>query len=184
MSRWLGLIGFALLWALPGLAQPAVGVTPGLLAPDFQLPVVAPPDQELFQLSATRGQVVVLVFWFFNCLPCRAEAPFFSMALERYGARGLQVVGVNRGDGEAQIQAFADLFHARYPLLADPGNVVNDRYLVVGFPTTIFIARDGVIAERVVGLETTNEAEFAQRLEERLAGLLGAPGQGSGGQAL
>ena len=171
--RWAMALGLALLLALPwGLAQPATGVTPGLLATDFQLSVVSPPDHPPFQLSAAQGDVVVLVFWFFNCLPCRAEAPFFSAALERYGAQGLQVVGVNRGDSETQIRAFAGLFNARYPLLADPGNVVNDRYLVVGFPTTIFIGRDGVIAERVVGLESADGAEFARRLAERLEALL------------
>jgi peroxiredoxin Q/BCP len=96
-------------------------------APDFTLPTGS---GEPFQLSALRGQPVVLYFYPKDDTPgCTAEACAFRDQYEDFLTLGAQVVGVS-SDSETSHQKFAQKHRLPFPLLADAGGQVRKLYEV------------------------------------------------------
>lgn len=133
-------------------------------APDFTL---ATPDGETVTLSALieNNQAVVVNFWASWCGPCRIEMPYFQNVSLKYNGRAA-ILGVNQGENEVIITDFGQQFNITYPLLYDPDNDVNQRYLVSNLPTTVFITPDGRVEEIVIG--TMNQGVLEDRIERLL----------------
>ena len=109
-------------------------------------------DGEEHSLSDYAGQVVIVDFWGTWCPPCRAEIPSFIKLQKAYGNDGLQILGLNYGDEEEEAAEYAEGNDINYPtgLGAD-----ETREMVPGFrgyPTTVFVGRDGEVKLKVVGL--------------------------------
>ncbi|MCS7038567.1 MAG: TlpA disulfide reductase family protein [Anaerolineae bacterium] len=139
----------------PTMAQPLAGHP----APDFTLSQVGGGELSLADL---RGRPVVLNFWATWCAPCEAEMPELEQAYRRYGNAGLVVIGVNQGEDEATVRAYADRLGLSFPLVRDGDTQVGRRYRVEALPTTFFIDREGIIREQVIG--QMNTAVLRQRL--------------------
>lgn len=101
----------------------------GHIAPDF---TATTQSGEPFQLSACRGQKVVLFFYPKADTPtCTAEVCSFRDSYAEIRARGALVVGVSPDPVTAQA-AFHDKHHLPYLLIADDGHQVSDLYGVWG----------------------------------------------------
>src|SRR5262245_13348625 len=50
------------------------------------------------RLADYKGKLVVLNFWATWCIPCRAEIPALVALQSKYGAKGLQMIGVSIDD--------------------------------------------------------------------------------------
>lgn len=137
----------------------------GNLAPDFTLDTIDGETVTLSTFTEGEGKPVVLNFWATWCPPCRIEMPFFQRANERYGDR-VAILGVNQAEPAETIQDYAARNGLSYPLLVDAEQKVNNRYAVLNLPTTIFIDRNGVVKEILIG--TISQAV----LEDRIEGLL------------
>jgi thiol-disulfide isomerase/thioredoxin len=108
-----------------------------------------------FQLSADRGDVVVMNFWGSWCTPCREEAPTLAQLARRFPPPGVRFVGVDIRDDPASAEAFMRTFRIGYPSLNDPNDQIaldfNGTVPPAGIPTTLVIARSGRVAARIVG---------------------------------
>lgn len=152
-------IGLLLFLGLPGQAaddipapQPAAlgsGAVVGAVAPDFSLQSV---DGVEASLSDYRGEVVLLNFWATWCAPCRLEMPAFQQRYRELAPEGLQVLAVNFDESEEEVRAFQQELDLSFPLLLDPGGMVQRIYRVLGYPTTYLVDRDGVIQAIHVGI--------------------------------
>ena len=85
-----------------------------------RLPEFSITDFQGRSLSAAelRGKVVLIDFWATWCAPCKIEMPGYQMLMERYGARGLVVVGLKvdiMKDAEDPVQ-FAKGIEVHYRL--------------------------------------------------------------------
>lgn len=129
---------------LPGPA-PVVGAP----APDFTLTSL---EGQPVALSDSAGQVVLLNFWATWCEPCRSEMAVFEQAQQTAGPQGLQVLAVNFDEPQPDVQAFQDELGLSFPLLLDPGAVVQRLYRVIGYPTSYWINREGQVAAVHVGV--------------------------------
>lgn len=146
--------------ALPAATE-ETGETSGL-APDFTLTSL---DGEDFTLSEHRGEVVVLNFWATWCLPCIAEMPDLEALHQEMSDDGVRIVGISQDTGGAdEVRPFVDKLGVTYPLLPDPAFQVSTRYGGVSvLPTTIFIGRDGRIAQEEMG--ALHADEFREIIE-------------------
>src|SRR5450432_2051734 len=73
------------------------------VAPDFTLKDAKGAS---VKLSDFTGKVVLLNFWATWCGPCKIEIPWFIEFQKKYGAAGLQVVGVSVGDIQAKLKPY------------------------------------------------------------------------------
>src|SRR5579864_6307209 len=87
---------------------------------DSRLPDFTVKDLQGREISSSdlRGKVVLVDFWATWCQPCKKEMPGYQKLLDRYGSRGMEVVGFKfdtMRDMEDPVQ-FAKRIGVRYPL--------------------------------------------------------------------
>lgn len=113
-------------------------------------------DGKTFTASESRGPVTVVNFWYANCAPCRAEAPFLQGLYEKYQTDGVKFIGVNIFDQPAGALSFEKTYKITYPSVMD----VDSGAARVAFagavaptatPTTFVLDAKGRIAARIVG---------------------------------
>lgn len=114
-------------------------------APSFRLE-----DRQgrIMSLSDFRDQVVLLDFWATWCAPCRASMPKVERLHKRFGARGLQVIGVNIEGISDEVLQYIDDGGYSFLFLFDEGNwrsQITQSYGVSSIPRSYLIDRDGAI---------------------------------------
>ncbi len=140
-------------------------------APPFELPDLEGRATRLTTLTA--GGTVLLIFWTTECVYCYAHIRDLNALQERYGERGLQVVGINiGGEPRQEVALYAQENGVRYRLLADPAaNLdVAEAYRVPGTPSFVLVDRQGELRYRGHRL-----AEVEARLPALLEGGGGVP---------
>jgi len=118
-------------------------------------------DNKDVKLSDFKGKVIVLDFWATWCGPCKIEIPAFVEMQKKYGAQGLQVIGVSVDDTVDKLKPFAAQFKMNYPVLQgrDHDDVQDAFGPIFGIPTTIVIARNGTVCRRHVGMSSVKAFE-------------------------
>lgn len=135
----------------------SAGNLQGQPAPDFSLSSL---DGGTLKLSSFRGKAVLLNFWATWCEPCKIEMPWFVDLQKKYGAQGLQILGVAMDDsGPKDISEFAKKMGVNYPIVIGK-EAVGDQYGGLPYlPSTFYIDRDGKVVARVFGLVSRSEIE-------------------------
>ncbi|MDQ6825980.1 MAG: TlpA family protein disulfide reductase [Candidatus Eremiobacteraeota bacterium] len=126
----------------------------GSVAPSFPLKRF---DGRLDALDRYRGKLVIMNLWASWCPPCRAEMPDLQRLAQRYGGRGLVVLGVDEGESSAGAREFARSLGIDFPILLDQEQRYGRVYAVLGLPTTIIIRPNGTVARGIDGALTYNQ---------------------------
>ncbi|MGE0448097.1 MAG: TlpA family protein disulfide reductase [Vicinamibacterales bacterium] len=115
-------------------------------------------------LSDYRGKVVLLDFWATWCGPCKVEIPHFVEFQEKYGPKGLQIVGVSVDDTADKLAPYVKEMGMNYPVLQGLGrDDLQDAYgPILGIPVSVMISRDGKICATHTGL--TGKEIFEQEI--------------------
>lgn len=100
-------------------------------------------------------QVLVLNFWYAQCGPCRAEAPFLEEAYEATAPEAA-FLGVNIYDGPEQARAFEETYGISYPSVLARGDTDLKLSFVAwtslqAAPTTLVLDSQGRVAARFFG---------------------------------
>ncbi len=133
--------------------------TVGNLAPAFEL---AKLDGTTVSFQDIQGEPAVIVFWTAWCPSCKEEAPEINKLAANFGGKGVRVLGVNIGEGEARVREGIKEFGIEYDVIRDVDSSVAKSYGVVGTPTIVFLDREGIT--RYAGNELP--ADYAERLKE------------------
>jgi peroxiredoxin len=115
------------------------------------------------RLADYTGHVIVLDFWATWCVPCRVAIPDLVELYERYRDRGFVVLGVSVNDPVTRLQPFVRELRMSYPVLVGEGRYDLQEALgpLIGFPTSIVIARDGRICRQHTGIAAKADLERA-----------------------
>jgi peroxiredoxin len=140
----------------------------GAAAPDFER---ADLTGRRIQLSAYHGRLVLLNFWASWCTPCLAEMPRLSAWQRKYGAAGLQVLGISMDDNEVPVHRFLARHPLAYPVLMGDAKLGEAFGGVLGLPCSILIDAQGRIVARFQGESDLSEIEA--RIKALLPGMRG-----------
>lgn len=151
------------LYALPDGRTVAPEI--GALAPPLALTTV---DGEAVTLESLVDRIVILNYWATWCAPCQVEMPALQALAERY-PDALTVLGINAGESPDLIRAWRERFGLTFALLLDPDGAAARDYRLRGQPTTVIVARGGIIHDIIYG-----PADIGT-LEQAISALLPVP---------
>jgi len=112
-------------------------------------------------LAAYRGKIVVMNLWATWCPPCRAEMPDLARLAGTYANRNVVVIGVDQGESPERAAAFARSLRIDYPIWIDDEQRYGRLFTALGLPTTVFIRRDGTVAQGFDGALTYEQMRAA-----------------------
>jgi thiol-disulfide isomerase/thioredoxin len=116
------------------------------------------------RLLEWQGRSLVCNFWATWCAPCREEIPLLDAAQHKYGAEGIQVVGIAI-DNAANVREFGESIKIGYPvLLAGSPAIELMRSLgnaSGGLPFTVLLDRRGRLAGHKLGPYSAPELDAA-----------------------
>lgn len=102
-------------------------------------------------LEQWKGKYVYLNFWASNCGGCLAEMPALEKLSKEFGD-SIVVVGINTDKDEMNIQALLDERQVSFPNIRDQLSITQERYQVIGTPTSFLIDPQGKLTDQYIGM--------------------------------
>ena len=134
-------------------AEVSVGLSVGQRAPDFTVELL---DGRTVSLSDFRGRPVLINFWATWCGPCGEEMPDFQTIYDLQGGEDRFVVlAVNFMEARDDVAAFIEGLGITFPVALDPDGKINGdlyRSAIPGYPTSLLLDADGIIAAYFPGI--------------------------------
>jgi thiol-disulfide isomerase/thioredoxin len=128
-------------------------------------------DGKRVTLADYQGNVLILDFYATWCAPCRKSIPHLMAFHEKYGPRGVRVVGLNVGgaDDRIKVSGFAKELGIQYPL-GFPDQAFTDLFLSDNqeIPQTFVFGREGQLKGRFVGFEDSTADDVEKMISESL----------------
>lgn len=123
-------------------------VPAGSMAAPFQLPTL---DGKVVKSSELAGKVVLVNFWATWCGPCKEEMPSLARLQKQLDPTQFALLTVTTDLQRQGIAHFLSQLGVSLPVLLDEDQEVSRSFMVRGLPTTVVIARDGMLTGRAVG---------------------------------
>jgi len=85
----------------------------------------------------------VVAFWASYCAPCKAEVPALNRATERWGPKGVQVIGVSLEPDAAHVSQTAKAWDVRYDVypVVQGQEKTTEALFPNGLPTSLFVRK-------------------------------------------
>lgn len=154
--------------------SPGYGGWAGRAAPAFQAADLDGVQVSLPELLG-KSTAVVVNFWGLRCQSCLEEMPYLAALADKFGTRGVRVIGVNAdGAAKEKIREMLPKLGIRpsYTLLCDQEFKVMDAFGVTATPLTLLVRPDGVVAYEHLGFGEGDE----KKLESELLKVIGPAG--------
>jgi thiol-disulfide isomerase/thioredoxin len=148
-------------------ASSAQALDKGAPAPQFDLPGL----DGAVKLAKLQGKVVYVDFWASWCGPCRQSFPWMNDMQAKYGAKGLQIVGVNVDAKSDDARQFLTATPARFAIAFDPQGATPRSYGIKGMPSSVLIGPDGKVLLEHSGFREADRAELESKIQSALGGV-------------
>ena len=145
-------------------ALPATALERGQAAPRFDLKGL---DGSV-KLDQYRGKYVYIDFWASWCGPCRQSFPWMNEMQAKYGAQGLQVIGINVDTKAEEAHNFLAGTPARFVVAFDPAGAAPLSYGIKGMPSSVLIGPDGKVVFEHSGFRAADRAELESKIKSTL----------------
>lgn len=106
-----------------------------------------------WSLNDLKGKIVVLNFWFINCMPCRQEIPALNDVVETYSQDSSIVFIALCLDDKKSIKEFLNEIPFKYKIIDNAKSIIKD-YGVTSFPTHVVLDSQGIVQYHTSGLAT------------------------------
>ena len=117
-------------------------------------------DGNLVSLADLRGRPVWINFWATWCPPCQEETPVLRDVYEEYRDDGLELIAISVQESTIEdVRQYVERYGLEYTVGFDATSAIFHAYHAFGLPTQLFLDRDGVIREVVLGPVTREQAE-------------------------
>jgi thiol-disulfide isomerase/thioredoxin len=135
-------------------------------------------------MAGLRGRVVLIDFWTYTCINCIRTEPWLGAMNQRYGDKGLTIVGVHTPEfpfekDAGNVEAAIKRAGIKYPVVQDNDYTVWNSYGNQYWPAEYFVDADGNIRYAHFG-----EGEYGHKedvIRELLAEAGHNPGAGESG---
>ncbi len=121
-------------------------------------------------LESLRGKPLIVNFWARWCAPCRVEIPELAKTQDKYGKRGLTVVGIGLEDKAESVRDFMKAYEMNYTVLLAREKGIELMQALgnakAGLPFTVAVDRRGEIVASKLG--AMNRAELDAAAEAAL----------------
>ena len=126
-------------------SQPAedYGTQLGQKLPDFAVTTVEGENLLLSEILKEK-KLVVLNFWFVDCIWCQREFPALELAYQRYGT-DVEVLALTPYDDGETAAAFAEEHSLSFPVATCYESFAQS-FGINGYPTSVFIDREGRVS--------------------------------------
>ncbi len=131
------------------LAEVALAVTAGDMAPDFTLPVLGRESDR--SLSDSHGKVRYVDFWASWCPPCRVSIPEIIALQEEFAGDRFEVIAINVDERTEDALKFVERYTMNYFNLSDPQGNIAEAYALRGMPVSFVIDPEGRVTMVHVG---------------------------------
>jgi thiol-disulfide isomerase/thioredoxin len=127
-------------------------------APDFVM--YSPTLERAVQLSKLKGTPVVLNFWGSWCPPCRDEMEDLNAVAIQFKDKFVLLSIPSQEPYRTSLEYLKAQDLTGFTVLTetpagepglDSSSTVNERYQVKGYPTTVFVDKDGIVMANVLG---------------------------------
>lgn len=142
----------------------ALALEKGAAAPQFDLQGM----DGAVQLAKLSGKVVYVDFWASWCGPCRQSFPWMNEMQAKYGARGLQIVGINVDAKSEDAKTFLATTPAKFTIAFDPKGATPRQYGIKGMPSSVLIGPDGKVLLEHSGFRDADRAELEAKIQSAL----------------
>lgn len=109
--------------------------------PSWELPNIK--NAEIFKSASLLDKFTLVEFWIKNCGYCISAVQKLNVLQQKYKSKGLQIIGINAGDTENELQFFIDKHKPNYINVWDKDSKVSAAYGVIGYPTVFLIDKEG-----------------------------------------
>lgn len=146
----------------------------GKPAPELSMPTL---DDQHVKLSEQKGKVVVIDFWATWCIPCREVLPHLQKlhddpALKEKGLVIWAVDAISKNETKPKVQKYIEQNKYTFTVPLDVDEKARKAYVVVPYPTTVVVGRDGIVKAVFPGYE--NEEDI-KKLDEAILKALAEP---------
>lgn len=132
-------------------------------APGFEISTLQGQRVSLKQLE---GRIVVLDFWATWCPPCRASVPELKDLTKKYPSDKLMLISVSADEDDRAWREFVSKKNMDWAQYRDADHKLLHAFGVHSFPTYLVIDGDGIIKERLRGMNP--QESFVHRLRATL----------------
>ena len=157
---------------LTGCATTTTELTEATQYPKAPDPGFTYMDGSSTTLADYEGKSVVVVnFWGLRCQNCIEEMPFLERLYNKYGSKGLVILGINTDGVDAKmLERFMPQLPVKvsYPIVIDPEFALADAFQMMAAPLTVVIAKDGTVRYRHEGYEPSIESKYIEIIEKLL----------------
>jgi len=136
----------------------------GSIAPTFNVTDI---NGNKFSLTDLKGKIIVLNFWFVECVPCIKEMPELNQLVSEYKNKDVVFIGFSTSD-ETKIDKFLQQKEFDYNIIPNSKDIAKD-YLVSAYPANLVIDKNSNIVHYTNGLNSNTKTDIENVIEKLIS---------------